>query len=88
MFVFGQHLLYKAEEYEIKIFRKALFVLDLLNLLSHLHIRFDNAVGRFKIQKYVTDYNNTRKEISKAIEWTAVKQGHGSLHGENEVQNK
>jgi len=39
-------------------------------------------------KKCVTDYSNTRKENSKAIEWTAVKQGHGSLHGENEVQNK
>jgi hypothetical protein len=38
--------------------------------------------------KYVTDYSNTSNEISKAIEWTVVKQGHGSLHGENEVQNK
>jgi hypothetical protein len=53
-----------------------------------LHVRFDNSVGRFKVQKLCrSNYCNTCEANSKAREWTAVTQGL-FLHGENEVQNK
>ena len=74
--VFGQHLLYKAEEHEICIFRKTLLEFDFVDFLSHLHVRFDNAVGRFKMQKLCRSHNcNTYEANSKAREWTAVTQG-------------
>ena len=55
-FVFWQHLLYIAEKHEIYIFRKALLEFDIVDLLSHLHVRLDNAVGRFNMQKLCRTY--------------------------------
>ena len=73
---FGQHLLYKAEEHEICIFRKTLLEFDFVDFLSHLHVRFDNAVGRFKMQNLCRSYYlNTCEANSKASKWTAVAQG-------------
>jgi hypothetical protein len=63
---FGQHLLHKAEEHEVYIFRKALLEFDFFDFLSHLHVRFDNAVGRFKVQKLCRSYFVTRvQQIAK-----------------------
>jgi len=92
MFVFWQYLLYIAEEHDIQIFRKALLELDIADLFVHLHVRFDNAVDRFRMQSYVAVTISTRvNQIAK--QWNGQQrhkseQGCSFLHGENEVQNK